>query len=73
MIKLTNENCRTFLWLWCIHRKTKLVMQITQVKRDKSGYNSVFLWDKSMKFKWQGTHRQFKREFDLFVSGKAFI
>jgi hypothetical protein len=48
-------------------------MQITQVKRDKSGYNSVFLWDKSMKFKWQGTHRQFKREFDLFVSGKAFI
>jgi hypothetical protein len=72
MILLNYEDRDCFLWLWCIHKKYKIVMQITMIKRDKPDSNSVFLWDKKMHFKWQGTYRQFKREFDLFVNGKAF-
>jgi len=44
-------------WTWWTHRKHGIVMEVTQSRN-----GMVNLWDKAMLFKWKGTERQFKRD-----------
>ncbi len=58
--KMNQQNKKEIeCWTWHSHKVYKIKMEVTKIWRGK-----INLWDKAMRFRWMGTIKQFKREWN---------